>query len=79
MFTYGVPSLRPKRNQTPVSNVCEAEPIRTQRITVNAFRISYTNKSTTGFLTYQSWRVLKCWYLGGGPERGFSRYFADRL
>lgn len=32
MFTYGVPSLRPKRNPTPVSNVCEAEPIRTHEL-----------------------------------------------
>ena len=79
MFTYGVPSLRPKRNPTPVSNVCEAEPIRTQRITANAFRTSLTGKSSTGFLTGQSWRVLKCWYLGEDPEQGFWRYFADRL
>ena len=79
MFTYGVLSLRPKRNPTSVSNVCEAEPIRNQRITVNAFQISLTDKSTTRFLTGQSWRVLKCWYLGGVSERGFGHYFADRL
>ena len=79
MFTYGVPSIRPKRNPTPVSNICEAEPFRTQRITANAFRISLTDKSTTRFLTGQSWRALKFWYLGGGPERGFWRYFADIL
>ena len=79
MFTYGVPSIRPKRNPTPVSNICEAEPFRTQRITANAFRISLTDKSTTSFLTGQSWRALKCWYLGGGSERGFWRYFADIL
>ena len=59
MFTYGVPSLRPKRNPTSVSNVCEAEPIRTKRITANAFQISLSDKSTTRFLTGQSWRVLK--------------------
>ena len=53
MFTYGVPSIRPKRNPTPVSNICEAEPFRTQRITANAFRISLTDKSTTRFLTGQ--------------------------
>ena len=63
MFTYGVPSLRPKRNPTSVSNVCEAEPIRTQRITANAFRISLSDKSTTRFLTGQSWRVF-----GWGPR-----------
>ena len=34
---HGVSSLRPKRNPTPISNVCEEEPIRTQRITANAF------------------------------------------
>ena len=79
MFTYGVPSIRPKRNPTPVSNICEAEHFRTQRITANAFRISLTDKSTTRFLTGQSWRALKFWYLGGGPERGFWRYFADIL
>ena len=79
MFTYGVPSLRPKRNPTPVSNICEAEPFRTQRITANAFRSSLTDKWTTRFLTGQSWRALKCWYLGGGSERGFWRYFADVL
>ena len=59
MFTYGVPSLRPKRNRTSVSNVLEAEPIRTQRVTANAFQISLTDKSTTRFLTGQSWLVLK--------------------
>ena len=79
MFTYGVPSIRPKRNPTPFSNICEAEPFWTQRITANAFRISLTDKSTTRFLTGQSWRALKFWYLGGGPERGFWRYFADIL
>ena len=59
MFAYGVPSLRPKRNPTAVSNVCEAEPIRTQRITANTFQISFTDKSTTRFLKGQSWEVLK--------------------
>ena len=59
MFTYGVTSLRPKRNPTLVSNVLEAEPIRTQRVTANAFQISLTDKSTTRFLTGQSWLVLK--------------------
>ena len=59
MFTYGVPSIRPKRNPTPFSNICEAEPFRTQGITANAFRISLTDKSTTRFLTGQSWLVFK--------------------
>ena len=30
-----------------------------------------------GFLTDQSWRVLKSWYTGGDPEQGFRRWFAD--
>ena len=47
--------------------------------TANTFRISLTDKSNTGFLTGQSWRVLKCWCLGDDPEQGFWRYFADRL
>ena len=29
------------------------------------------------FLTVQSWRVLKSWYTGGGPEQGFRRWFED--
>ena len=28
-------------------------------------------------LISQSWRVLKSWYTGGGPEQGFRRCFAD--
>ena len=28
------------------------------------------------FLTGQSWRVLKSWYTGWGPEQGFRRFFA---
>ena len=31
------------------------------------------------FLIGQSWRVLKSWYTGGGPERGFRRCFVDGL
>ena len=30
-----------------------------------------TGKSTTAFLTGQSWRVMKSWYTGGGPTEGF--------
>ena len=32
-----------------------------------------------GFLTDQSWRVLKSWYTGGDPEQGFPHCFADGL
>ena len=28
-------------------------------------------------LTGQSWRVLKSWFIGGGPEQGFRPSFAD--
>ena len=31
------------------------------------------------FSTSQSWRVLKSWYTGEGPELGFWRRFADGL
>ena len=31
------------------------------------------------FSTSQSWRVLKSWYTGEGPELGFWRCFADGL
>ena len=34
-------------------------------------------KSTMGFLTGQSWRVLKPWYTGGGPEQRF--FFTNGL
>ena len=30
-------------------------------------------------LTGQSWHVLKSWYTGGGPEKGFWRCFTDGL
>jgi len=32
-----------------------------------------------GFLTGQSWRVLKSWYTCGGTEQGFRRCFAEGL
>ena len=32
-----------------------------------------------GFLTGQSWHVLKSWYTGGGLEQGFQHCFADGL
>ena len=36
-------------------------------------------KSTMVFLTDQSWRVLKPWYTGEGPEQGFRLCFTDGL
>ena len=56
-------------------------PQRTQRITGNAFRVSYNliGKLTMGILTSQSWRVLKSWYTGGNPENEFQRCFAEGL
>ena len=36
-------------------------------------------KMTMDFLRGQSWRVLKSWYTGGGPEQGFWWCFADGL
>ena len=45
------------------------------------FPFNLIGKSTVAFLTGQSisWRVLKSWYTGGGPEQGFRRCFADGL
>ena len=34
-------------------------------------------KSTMAFLTGQSWRLLKSWYVCGDPEEGFWHCFAD--
>ena len=31
-----------------------------------------------GFLTGQSWQVLKSWYTGGDPEQEFQHCFADK-
>ena len=75
-----------RRNLTPVSNVFEAAPIslfwapqRTQGIAGNTFEFPFNliGKSTMAFLTGLSWRVLKSWYSGGGPEQGFTGCFAD--
>ena len=43
------------------------------------FPFTLIDKSTMGFLTGQSWRALNSWYSGGGPEKGFRRYFVDSL
>ena len=43
------------------------------------FPFNLIGKLTRAFLTDQSWRVLKSWYTGEGPEHGFRRRFADGL
>ena len=43
------------------------------------FPFTLIGKSTMAFLTDQSRRIPKCWYLGEGPEQGFRRCFADGL
>ena len=79
-------SLSRRRIQTPVSNVCNAAPIslfwtsnRLNELPEMLFRFPFNliGKSTMAFLTVQSWRVLKSWSTGGGPEQGFRRWFAD--
>ena len=80
-------TLRRRRNVTPISNIWKAAPIhlfrvgpqRTQRITVNEFPSHVIGKSTTAFLSGQSWRVLKFWYTGGETKQGLRRRFADEL
>ena len=74
------PSLRRRRNVTSVSNVCEAAP-RSLFWAPNGhgelpevrfeFPFVWIGKSTMAFLKGQSWRVLKPWYTGGGPDQGF--------
>ena len=32
-----------------------------------------------GYLTDQSWRILKSWDTGGDPEQGFRRCYSDGL
>ena len=78
----------PPRDLNSVSNVCEAAP-RSWFCAPNglnelleagcAFPFILTGKSTVAFLTGLSWRELKSWYTGGGPEQWFQRCFADWL
>ena len=65
-----------KQRQNPCSG-----PQRSQRITRNAFRPSFQLDCpiNNGFLTGQSWGVLKSRYTGGSLEQGFWRCFADGL
>ena len=86
-FMYQQITLRRRRNVTPISNIWKAAPIRlfrvgpqrTQRITVDEFPSNVIGKSTTAFLSGQSWRVLKSWYTGGETKQGLRRRFADEL
>ena len=89
LITILAVSLRRRpRNFTSVSNVCEAVPSSLfwapnglNELPEVRFEFPFIliGKSTMAFLTGQSWRVLKSWYTGGGPEQGFRRCFADRL
>ena len=81
-----VESLLRRLNLTWVSNACEAAP-RSLFWASNGlnelpgvcckFPFILIGQSIMAFLTVQSWRVLKSWYTGGGPEQGFRRCFAD--
>ena len=82
-------SLRCRCNQTPVSNICEAVPISLTWVPYGLnkllemhfkFPFNLVGKSTTAFLTGQSWHVLKSQYTGGGSaEQGVWGCFADGL
>ena len=82
-------SLRCRCNQTPVSNICEAVPISLTWVPYGLnkllemhfeFPFNLVGKSTTAFLTGQSWHVLKSQYTGGGSaEQGVWCCFADGL
>ena len=80
-------SLRRRRNLTTISDVCEAAarslfwaPNRFNELTeVRFFSFHPDCQIDSGFLTGQSWRVLKSWYTAGVPEHGFRRCFADGL
>jgi len=41
------------------------------------FPFNLIGKWAMALLTGQSWRVLKSWYTGGGPQQKFWRCFAD--
>ena len=43
------------------------------------FLFNLIRKSTKGFLTGQSWNILKSGYTGRDPEQGFWCGFADGL
>ena len=81
-------SLRWRGNQTPVSNVCETfprslfwPPDELNELPEVRFEFPFIliGKSTMAFLTGQSWCILKSWYIGGSPDQGLWRCFADGL
>ena len=87
-FDFITLSLRRRVNPAPVSNVWEAAPITLLWATdalneLPEVRFEYLfnliGKSTMGFLTRHSWRVLKSWYTGGYPKQGFRRRYTDEL
>ena len=73
-------NLHRRRDLTPVNKVCEAATIplfwapkglnELQKMRFE-FPFDLTNKSTMGFLTCQSWRVLKFWYTSGTQNKDF--------
>ena len=80
------PSLRRRRDLTPVSKVCEAAlkylfsvPNGPNELPEMRFKFPFNliGKSTMAFLTGQSWRVLKSWSTGGDLEQGFRRFFVS--
>ena len=81
-------SLRRRGNQTAVSNVCETfprslfwPPDELNELPEVRFEFPFIliGKSTMAFLTGQSWCILKSWYIGGSPDQGLWRCFADGL
>ena len=60
----------------PQQRSCDDFPVLEVRF---EFSFILIGKSTMTFSTGQSWRVLKSWYTGDGPEQGFRRCFADGL
>ena len=80
--------LRHRRILTSVDNVREAAPwslfcatkgLKELVEVVSNFLSSLSSNRQCLFLTGQSWRILKSWYTGVGPEQGFGCCFADGL
>ena len=73
---------------TPVSDVCEAEAISLLLAPSGLselpkvrfeFLFNLIGKLTMAHLTGQSWRVIKSYYTGVGPEEGYRHCCADGL
>ena len=64
-----------------VVNTLVLGPKRTQRITEMRFEFPFNliDKLAKAFVTGQSGRILKCWYICVGPEQGIRRCYADGL